>query len=261
MSGGRGAGGGERAAPGWWEEYFDETFVDIYRDFLTPERTEREAAALRRMVALPPQAEVLDLACGWGRHSIALARQGLRVTGVDLSKTLLARARRRAKAGGVDVHFVRGDMRELEWSGRFDLVLSLYSSLGYFLSDEEDLKVLRGVRAALRPEGCFVVETMHRDHVVAHFAERDWWETEGGATVWVEREFDAVAGVSREWTRWSRGKHAGEKYHELRIRAATEWDALLREAGLVPVDWYGAWDLRPFERTSEDLIVVCRPGD
>lgn len=245
---------------GWWDGYFDETFIDIYRDFLTPARTEREVAGLREMVPLGPDAEVLDLACGWGRHSVEMARHGFRVTGMDWSETLLARARKRAEAAGVTVDFERGDMREVPWTGRFDLVVSLYSSLGYFLSDDEDLRVLRGARAALREGGTFVLETMHRDHIVGGFAERDWWETEGGATVWVEREFDAVEGVSREWTRWSRARQMGEKYHELRIRSATEWDALLRRAGLVPVDWWGDWELAPFLHTSPQLIVVCTAG-
>jgi 2-polyprenyl-3-methyl-5-hydroxy-6-metoxy-1,4-benzoquinol methylase len=84
--------------PGWWEDYFDETFVEIYRDFLTPERTEREIAGLREMVALPQGARVLDLACGWGRHSVELARSGFKVTGLDWSHTLLARAKKRAEA-------------------------------------------------------------------------------------------------------------------------------------------------------------------
>jgi SAM-dependent methyltransferase len=158
----------------------------------------------------------------------------------------------------VEVELARGDMREIPWRGRFDAVLSLYSSLGYWLSDDEDLRVLRGARDALRPDGAFVLETMHRDHIVGDYAARDWWETDDGMTVWVEREFDAVEGVSREWTRWSKGSKRGEKYHELRIRSATEWDALLRRAGLVPVDWYGDWELAPFVHTSEDLIVVCR---
>ncbi|HEX8904076.1 MAG TPA: methyltransferase domain-containing protein, partial [Longimicrobiaceae bacterium] len=131
------------ASGGWWEGYFDPVFISIYRDFLTPQRTGREVAGLREMVALLPAAEVLDLACGWGRHSVELARAGFRVTGLDLSETLLARARKRAAAAGVAVDFVRGDMREVPWRGRFDLVLSLYSSLGYFLSDDEDLRVLR----------------------------------------------------------------------------------------------------------------------
>jgi SAM-dependent methyltransferase len=241
----------------WWDGYFDESFIDIYRDFLTPQRTEREVEGLREMVPVEHGAEVLDLACGWGRHSVALARAGFRVTGLDWSETLLARARKRAAAAALAVDFVRGDMREVPWTDRFGLVLSLYSSLGYFLSDEEDLRVLRGARRALKPDGVFVLETMHRDHIVGGFAERDWWETEGGATVWVEREFDAVEGVSREWTRWSKGGRSGEKYHELRIRTATEWDRLLRAAGLVPVDWYGDWELAPFIHSSEDLIVVC----
>ncbi|MFL5384928.1 MAG: SAM-dependent methyltransferase [Longimicrobiaceae bacterium] len=246
--------------PGWWEEYFDQTFVSLYRDFLTPERTEREVAGLREMVALPPGGEVLDVACGWGRHAVSLARAGFQVTGLDLSETLLERGRKRAAAAGVEVDFVRGDMREIPWHGRFDAVLSLYSSLGYFLSDDEDLRVLRGAREALRPDGAFVLETMHRDHIVGDYAARDWWETDDGMTVWVEREFDAVDGVSREWLRWSKGGQGGEKYHELRIRTATEWDRLLRAAGLVPVDWYGDWQLAPFIHTSEDLIVVCRRG-
>lgn len=244
----------------WWDGYFDDAFVDIYRDFLTPQRTEREVEGLREMVPLAADAEVLDLACGWGRHTVALGRAGLRVTGLDFSETLLTRARKRANAAGVPAEFVHGDMREIPWSDRFDLVVSLYSSLGYFLSDDEDLRVLRGVRRALRKGGVFVLETMHRDHVVGGYAERDWWTTDSGATVWVEREFDAVEGVSREWTRWSRGGRAGEKYHELRLRTATEWDGLLRRADLVPVDWYGDWGLAPFTQKSEDLIVVCRRG-
>lgn len=246
---------------GWWADYFDETFISVYRDFLTPERTEREVQGLLEMVPLPPGGDVLDLACGWGRHSIALARAGYRVTGLDLSGTLLARARKRAAAAKVRAEFVRGDMREVPWRGAFDAVLSLYSSLGYSLSDDDDLRVLRGAADALRPDGVFVMETMHRDHIVGDYASRDWWETDDGMTVWVEREFDAVDGVSREWTRWSKGAGRGEKYHELRIRTATEWDRLLRAAGLVPVDWYGDWELAPFVHTSSDLIVVCRKAD
>jgi ubiquinone/menaquinone biosynthesis C-methylase UbiE len=242
----------------WWQDYFDQSFISLYRDFLTPERTEREIEGLREMLPLAPGARVLDVACGWGRHSISLARAGCRVTGLDLSDTLLARARKRAQASGVEVEWVRGDMREIAWEGRFDLALSLYSSLGYFLDDEEDLRVLRGARRALAPGGAFVLETMHRDHIVGDYAARDWWETDDGRTVWVEREFDAVEGVSREWTRWSRAEERGEKFHQLRIRSATEWDVLLRRAGLAPVDWYGDWELAPFIHSSEDLIVVCR---
>jgi ubiquinone/menaquinone biosynthesis C-methylase UbiE len=241
----------------WWDGYFDETFVEIYRDFLTPQRTEHEVEGLREMVPMRPGAEILDLACGWGRHSVALARAGFQVTGLDFSAPLLARARKRAQAANLSAEFVQGDMRRIPWTDRFELVISLYSSLGYFLTDQDDLQVLRGVRDALKPGGVFVLESMHRDHVMGGYADRDWWTTDSGATVWVEREFDAVEGISREWTRWSKGAKSGEKYHEMRLRSATEWDLLLRQAGLAPQDWYGDWGLAPFTHKSEDLIVVC----
>lgn len=242
----------------WWDGYFDREFVRIYRDFLTPERTVREVEGILEMLDLPEGARVLDLACGWGRHSVELARAGFRVTGLDFSETLLARAAKRAAAAGVEVEWVRGDMREVGRAEEFDAVLSLYSSLGYFLSDEEDLRVLRGAREALRPGGVFLMETMHRDHVLGDYADRDWWETADGATVWVEREFDAVEGVSREWLRWRRDAETGEKFHALRIRTATEWDALIRAAGLEPLEWYGDWELASFAHTSEVLIVAAR---
>ena len=242
----------------WWEGYFDDSFVELYRDFLTPQRTAREVAGLRQMIPLERGDEVLDVACGWGRHSLALAQAGFRVTGLDFSQALLRHARARAEKAHAEVEWVRADMREIPFQNRFHAVVSLFSSLGYFLSDEEDLRVLRGARDALRPGGWFVLETMHRDHAVGGYTERDWWETEDGATVWVEREFDAVEGISREWTRWRRGPASGEKFHELRIRSATEWSALLKAAGLHPVEWWGDWELAPFLHTSEDLIVVCR---
>jgi ubiquinone/menaquinone biosynthesis C-methylase UbiE len=242
----------------WWRGYFDADFLRIYEDFLTPERTRDEVAGLLNLLQLRRGARVLDLACGWGRHSVALAEAGMRVTGVDLSPTLLERARRDADEAGVEVEWVQADMRELPWEGEFDAVLSLFSSIGLFDSDAEDGRVLRAGHRALRPGGLLLVEAMHRDQVVAEYAERDWWETEDGTTVWMEREWDAVAGVSEERLRWRRGRSRGEKTHRIRVRSATEWDALLRAGGFRPLAWWGDWEGDAYGRASEQMIVLAR---
>ena len=245
----------------WWERYFDDDFIDLYSPFLTQERTRAEVAGLLEILALPVGAYVLDLGCGWGRHSIELADAGLVVTGVDLSATLLHHAERLAAEAGVVADWVRSDLRDIAWAGEFDAAVSLFSSLGYFLSDEEDLRALRAARRALRPGGSFVLESMHRDQVAREYAERDWWSGPMGEHVWVEREFDAVQGISREWLRWQTADGVREKFHAVRIRSATEWDTLLRSAGFEPVEWYGDWDLAPFGRESETLIVHAVRGD
>lgn len=243
----------------WWSEYFDDEFLHLYRPFLTREDTLREVEAVVEIFGTRYGAEVLDLACGWGRHAVELALAGCRVSGLDRSETLLRHARGMAAEAGVPVRWVRGDIRELPWSEHFPAITCFFSSLGYFLSDAEDLRALRSVRDALKPDGVFLLETMHRDLIAREFAERDWWEGERGEHVWVEREFDAVEGVSREYLRWRKPDGtSGEKFHEIRVRSATEWGALLRRAGLEPEEWYGDWNLDPFTPQSERLIVLAK---
>lgn len=239
----------------WWEGYFDEAFLKIYRALLPDDEAEDEAEAVMAALDLEPGARLLDLACGWGRHAIPLARSGCEVTGLDLSEVLLDAARAAGDAAGVPVEWVQGDMRDPPVRGSFDAVVSLFSSFGYSASDEDDLAVLRSVRRLLRPGGRLLLETMHRDLVAREFAERDWWPGPDDTPVLVEREFDPVLGVSHEWLRWG----SVEKYHKIRVRAASEWHALLDEAGLSADAWYGDWSLEPFSVHSERLLIVASP--
>lgn len=242
---------------GWWESYFDEDFFELYSPLLPVEDSRRETETIFELLGLEPGARVLDLGCGWGRHSIELARLGCSVVGLDQSAVLLDRARLLAEEAGVEVEWVRGDMGAITWTEEFDAVLSLFSSLGYSGRDQDDVRVLRASGRALRSGGSFLLDTMHRDQVARGYLESDWWEGADGRPVWVEREFDPVLGVSRETLRWLGNGTVREKYHEIRIRTATEWAALLGAAGLDALSWYGDWELSPFGLRSEQLIVIA----
>jgi SAM-dependent methyltransferase len=246
--------------PEWWTTYFDDVFLRIYEPLLGAERTQVEVEAVMDLLGTSGEMRVLDVGCGWGRHSLELARNGYSVTGIDLSSFLIGEAERRSAEAGLDVRWVTGDVRNLNFAGEFDAAVSLFSSLGYFGSDGDDQRVLEGARRAVTAEGSLLLETMHRDLIAREYAERDWWETPAGDIVRVEREFDAVEGVSHETLSWhSPAGEAGQKRHSIRVRCGSEWKALLERSGWRPVEWFGSWDLDPFTHDSERLLILAHP--
>ncbi len=103
----------------WYKTFFGEDYLRIY-SFLTPERTEREVDGIVRLLDLPPGSAILDLCCGHGRHALALAKRGYRVTGQDLSEVFLQRAQAEAEAQGVQVRWLQSDMRKIPFESEFD---------------------------------------------------------------------------------------------------------------------------------------------
>ena len=114
-----------------WNDRFFRTFWPQVGPAFTANRaqTNQEIRSLIRLVRLPAGARILDVPCGFGRHAVALARRGFRVTGVDISSDLLAQARETAASKGVSVEFRQADMRRMAYRQRFDAVLNLFTSL------------------------------------------------------------------------------------------------------------------------------------
>jgi len=98
---------------------------------------------------------ILDLAGGCGRHHKYLREEGFEVYGIDASEEMVELAKERNK--GFEEYYALGDMRELEYEEEFDVVLSWYTSFGYF-THEENVAVLKGVYRALRPGGLLILD-------------------------------------------------------------------------------------------------------
>jgi SAM-dependent methyltransferase len=113
-----------------WDRLFDELYLKTYADH-EPGDPRDEALGAAALAGVEPPAQILDAPCGYGRHSLALAEAGYRVTGVDRSEVLLQEARKRS---GDDEwpRWVHADHRALPFDdGSFDAVFTLFSSLGY----------------------------------------------------------------------------------------------------------------------------------
>lgn len=243
----------------WWRDYFGDDFFKLHVDLFPEGLSRREVAGMIELLQLAAGARVLDVPCGWGRHAVLLAEAGFQVVGSDLSHALL---RRHGSPNGPGPSFVSADIRMQPLrAASFDAVINVFTSLGLFLDDAEDLRALREAHRLLKPGGRFLLESMHRDDVIAEYADRDRWQLPDGTEVRVRRRFDPVKGISYEQLRWRRGNETGEKRHALRLRTATEIDGLLRAAGFTEVAYYGSWEGEPFTHRDASLIAVAVKTD
>lgn len=232
----------------WYVDYFGED----YYHFDHHEDTDLEVDGLARLIGRPEGQGVLDLGCGYGRVSTPLRKRGYRVVGYDLSPPLLKRARERDPAGT----WVRGDMRFLPFSGRFDTVISLFNTLGYFEEEDENFRVLRSVSEALRPDGRLVCQLVNRDYLVRRFAAQEVHRRDGRILL-EEREFDPVANRVHTQTTVLNGAEKRVYASSIRVYTVTELDLLLAAAGMTIGAVHGGLDFRPYDWDTNQLVIVA----
>lgn len=243
-------------------EWFDsETFwEETYPFMFVPERIEgaqEEVEKLLKLVSME-RGSVLDLCCGPGRHAVELARRGLEVTGVDLSRFLLQKAGEMADASNVEVEWVEDDMRRFIRPQAFDLVLSLFTSFGYFENQEEDLGVLRNIHASLKPGGIFLIDLMGKECLARRyqpvFCER---LDQGGLLVQINEVCDDWTRVRNEWVVVKDGRSRSFVFL-LNIYSGRELRQRLKQAGFSHVRLYGDLDGNEYGSEAMRLVAVAR---
>ncbi len=241
----------------WFEEVFDENYLRTL-PFMTAQQTLRETAFIEEALSSPPDGELLDIGCGYGRHAIELGQRGFRVTGLDLSLPLLIRAADEAQRRGLSVNFVHADMREMTYDSQFAAAYCVLTSFGYF-DEETNLRVASSICRALKPGGRFLVEAINRDYIVSDLPSRVWWEGDG-CVVLEEVDFDFH--TSRVLIRRSIVFVDGRQVeNEISIRAYSlhELGRVLRRAGFQVVDVSGSLTAKePFlGAASRHVVIVC----
>lgn len=244
----------------WYRTFFDAFYLRQYGPALTDELSERQVDQIIDLLDLEPGAKVLDLACGHGRHAIRLAARGMEVTGLDLSDVFLERARQNARDAGVGVRWIHGDMREIPYENEFDVVVNIFTAFGYLESDEEDLRVCRAVARALQPGGVFLLETIHRDNLIARHQAR-MFEHYAADDVYVlhEHTLDLVNGrVDDRVVAIEKGEMFPERQTSIRLYTVPEYRRMLETAGLALDRACGGLGGDPLTLESRRLAVVGR---
>ncbi|MEJ5263465.1 MAG: class I SAM-dependent methyltransferase [Ignavibacterium sp.] len=149
----------------WFVEWFNtDEYLSVYKH-----RNEKDAEChikfILSKINLPPKASILDLACGSGRHSILLAKEGYNVTGVDLSDKLLSEAIKNSKTENLEIEFIKSDIRDFHIEKKFNLILNLFTSFGYFETDEENLLIFIKSFELLLKNGYFVFDYFNKVYI------------------------------------------------------------------------------------------------
>ena len=211
----------------------------------------RWSGAHRGADAGPPRS-VLELAAGPAEHSRDLARRGLAVTALDLNPAMCARAGELAKAAGVSLSVVEGDMRDFSIAGEFDLAITMLNSLCHLLSLDDMLQHLASVARCLSPNGLYIMELAHpADFFAVEHRTSSEWSTEvddGMVSVrWgVQDQIDPVTQITRE--------HVSVTYHKRNGPVRTVTD-------VVPNRFWTATEMTAAIRLAGGFTVVASYGD
>ena len=124
------------------------TNLSLYDDPILYDRVVRPGPceAFYRDLARQTGGPILELACGTGRVTLPLARDGHEVVGLDASPAMLQATQDKADAECVEIAFVQQDMRAFDLGRRFPLIILCCNSLAH-LTTNEDVKVGLGLRA------------------------------------------------------------------------------------------------------------------
>jgi SAM-dependent methyltransferase len=238
------------------EDFWRTTFPFMFPDSAFTAASEAVLKILRLTKVRGRSA--LDLCCGPGRFSVALAKRGFAVTGVDRTKYLLDKARARARGTRVHVEWIRQDMRDFVRPGAYHLAISTYTSFGYFDSRGEDTTVLANVFRSLRPGGVFFVEMLGRENLAKMFLPVSV-ETLPDGSIMVERRkiVDDWTRIENEWTVVKDGV-AKKFLLRLNLYSGQELRQQMEQVGFADVKLYGSLDGIPYDPEAKRLIAIGR---
>ncbi len=226
----------------WFERSFREDYVLVYRH-RDDSAADGEIANLLERLPVKDTGRVLDLCCGSGRHSRALARRGYEVVGVDLSPVLLQLAEEQNTYP--QLSFARCDMCDIPFHEEFDIVVNLFTSFGYFSTDEENANVIRNMAQALKTKGEVVIDFLNAAYVIDNLVPQSTKEVSGMLIKeerWIQDGF-----VKKRILISDESSNEPREYMEqVRLFSVQQMIAMLTEAGFEKIQVFGNYQFEEY---------------
>ena len=247
----------------WWEDFFRGPWGEWQARGFMQQNTSADVDFIVKALGLEAGHEVLDVACGTGRHAIELAKLGIEVTGIDFNGTILEVAERNAAAQLVEVLFLKNDMRCLKFDEEFDAAFSWWTSFGYFEDESHDYVVLRRIAESLRPGGKFLIDIKSAETLLPEFIPEQVHALDDSGSCQLRHNvrIDFETGRTEgEWTFVENGR-TRTVHSSLRLYNYRDLSALLREAGFDDIEGFDSKTGQPFGLGARRLALVATKCD
>lgn len=224
---------------------------------LSDEKTRQEVQFLIRTLKINKEQTVLDIPCGFGRHSILLAKKGCHVLGIDANKYFIQEAKKRGKGSGAK--FLQGDMLAIKYKAQFDFIINLFTSFGYF-DDANNKKVLQKIYQALKEGGKLVIDTVNRDRILESYRKwprKDYTLIDHDMML-EEETFDPLTGRLTNNKKFIIKNKEIQAPYSIRIYTYIELRDLLEDVGFTILNTYGDYAWWAYSLTSKRLIIVVQ---
>jgi len=240
----------------WFAEWFDSPYYHVlYKD-----RNHEEAANFisKLMAYLSPetQVQILDLACGKGRHSVYLNQLGYHVNGVDLSVQSIAYAK---QFENERLQFEVKDLRNLGFEQHFDIALNLFTSFGYFDSIEVNIEVLKGIHQSLQPKGTLLIDFFNAQKVIELLVPYEL-KTIDGIDFQITKKVENQS-IIKDITFLDKGQ-TYQYQEKVQALSYADFIMMLAASGFDIKQTWGDYQLNGFdENISQRLIILAEKKD
>ena len=236
----------------WFENWFNSKYYHI----LYKNRDHKEAVFFLDNIIKNiniNDGQILDVACGKGRHAKYLNHLGFNVTGIDLSKNSIEFANRDSNE---NLKYFVHDMRSVFKKNHFDLVTNLFTSFGYFENQEDEQTTINAMSNNLKEGGLLLIDFMNVKKVISSLVTSESKEIDGIKFL-IERKYDENHIIKKIIIK---DKDSDLNFQE-KVRALTlyDFDVMLKKANMKIVDLFGDYSLNEFNAIDSDrLIIISR---
>jgi cyclopropane fatty-acyl-phospholipid synthase-like methyltransferase len=237
----------------WWYEFFT-SFRPVF-DQIPVKTTNAQVRYIIKKLGLKSGKTFLDCPCGIGRIALPLVRKGIKVTGVDFYKPYLDELDKKAKKRGLKIGLVNRDMRRIDFKNRFDAAGNIWTSLGYFDKEADNLLVLKKMHMALKKRGKFILAIINRDYIVSDFRQRGWFKA-GDHTIFEDSEFDFSTSTTKSTWYFQKGEKTETHTMRIRVYSYHEIKTMLEKVGFTDVQGFGSFKDEPITKDNHVMWLI-----